>query len=115
MLGHILSGGDKKQCTCSYYCNNIFSAMVVVNKAALYYFYLYYVLCIGGLAAMMCKWFVTISYVMNNNVNLPWIARAIVFRLSFDLGGRFGFVAAMLSHNCNRIGTRGCTTWFTQT
>ena len=72
-------------------------------------------ICAGGLAAMMCKWFVIISYVTNNNVNLPWIAWAIVFKLSFDLGGRFGFVAAMLGSNCNRIGTRGCITWFTQT
>ena len=79
MLGHILSGDDNKQCTCGYYCKSIFSAMLVVNKAALQFFYLYYVLCTGGLAAMICKRFVIISYIMNNNVNLPWIAWAKVF------------------------------------
>ena len=59
--------------------------MIVVNKAALYYFYLYYVLGTGGLAAMICEWFVIISYVTNNYVKLPWIAWAIVIKFSFDL------------------------------
>ena len=67
MLGHILSGGDDKQYTSGYYCRGIFSAMLVVNK--LLYFYLYYVLCTGGLAAMMCERFVIISYVTNNYVD----------------------------------------------
>ena len=72
MLGNILSGGDNKQC--GYFHKGIFTAILVVNKAALYYFYLYYVLCTRGLAAMICKQFVIITYITNNNVNLPWIA-----------------------------------------
>ena len=52
----------------------------------------------------MNKLFVVISYTIDNNANLPWVAQAIVFTLSLDLGGRFGFVAAMLGSNSNSIG-----------
>ena len=69
----------------------------------------------GGLSATMCEPFAVISYIMDNNVNLPWIAWAIVFKFSFNLGVRIGFVAAMLGSDCNRIGARGCKAWFTQT
>ena len=57
----------------------------------------------------MCKLFVVINYVTDSNANLPWVAQAKTFKLSLDLGGRFGFVAAITVSNSNRIGARGCT------
>ena len=68
-----------------------------MNKAALYYFYLYYVLyyvllIYWGLSDIMCELFVVINYITDNNVNLPWVAWAIVFKLSLDLGGSFGLL-----------------------
>ena len=80
----------------------------VLNKFSIYYSYLYCVLYTGGLVAIMSERFVVISYIMNSNVNLPWTAQAIVFKLSFDLRGSFGLVATILGNTGNKIGTRGC-------
>ena len=49
-----------------------------------------------------------ISYVMDDNASLPWVAWAIVFKLGLDLGGKNSFVAAMIGSNSNRISARGC-------
>ena len=69
----------------------------------------------GALSDIVCKLFVAISYVKDNSISLPWVAQAIVFKLSLDLGERFGFVATMLGNNSSRISARGCTAWLAQT
>ena len=56
-----------------------------------------------------------IGYITDNNMDLAWVAQALVIKLSLDLGGRFGFVATMMGSNSNRISPRGCTAWHAQT
>ena len=56
---------------------------------------------------MICDLFVVISYITDNNANLPWVAWEKTFELSLDLGGRLGFIAAMMGSNSNRICARG--------
>ena len=58
--------------------------------------------CTGGLSATMWELLAVINYVMDNNVNLPWVAWAIVFKLSLDLGGRVSFVATILASTSNK-------------
>ena len=57
---------------------------------------------------MICELFVVISYLIDNNSNLPWVAQEITFNLSFDLGEKIGFIAAMMGSNSNRTSSRGC-------
>ena len=52
---------------------------------------------------MMCKLFVVRNYIADNNISLLWVAQAKALKLSLDLGGVFGFVAAMMGSNSNRI------------
>ena len=40
-----------------------------------------------------------IRYMIDNDANLTWVGQLKVFKLSLDLRGIFGFVAAMLSIN----------------
>ena len=63
---------------------------------------------LGGLSAMICELFVVVSYLMDNNANLTWVSREITFNLSFDLKGRFGFIAIIMGSNNNRTSARGC-------
>ena len=64
-----------------------------------------YIICFqytGGLSATMWELIAVVNYVMDNNVNLPWVAWAIVFKLSLDLGGRVTFVATILASTSNK-------------
>ena len=80
-----------------------------MNKAVLFFFFTLYAFNgLGGLSAMICELFVVISYLIDNNANLPWVSQEITFNLSFDLEGRFGFIAAMMGSNNNRTSARGC-------